>query len=99
MAQTKEQITSDNNGFAFPLQPSTDLGLAMLIVESEDGQNEPVAVVGTISEARDVAHRIFATGCGDWNRARTRPFAHYCTKSGLVGPTAATGSCARLQTC
>jgi hypothetical protein len=59
MALTKEQITSDNNGFAFPLQPSTDLGLAMLIAASEDGQHEPVAVVGTISEARDFANSDF----------------------------------------
>jgi len=59
MALTKEQITSDNNGFAFPLQPSTDLGLAMVIAESEDGQHEPVAVVGTISEARDFANSDF----------------------------------------
>jgi len=59
MAQTKEQITRDDNGFAFPLQPSTDLGLAMLIAESEDGQHEPVAVVGTISEARDLANSDF----------------------------------------
>jgi hypothetical protein len=59
MASTKEQITSDNNGFALPLQPSTDLGLAMLIAESENGQHETVAVVGTISEARDFAHSDF----------------------------------------
>jgi hypothetical protein len=37
MAQIKEQIPRDD-GFAFPLQPSTDLGLAMLIAESEDGR-------------------------------------------------------------
>ena len=43
------------NGFAIPLQPDTDLGLAMLIAESEDGHNEPVAVVGTINEAREAA--------------------------------------------
>jgi hypothetical protein len=59
MAQTKEQTTCDNKGFAFPLQPSTDLGLAMLMAESEDGQHEPVAVVGTISEARDLADSDF----------------------------------------
>jgi hypothetical protein len=47
--------TASYNGFAIPLQPDTDLGLAMLIAESEDGQHEPIAVVGTISEAREVA--------------------------------------------
>jgi hypothetical protein len=54
MAQTRSQTTT-HNGFAIPLQPDTDLGLAMLIAESEDGQHEPVAVVGTISEAWEAA--------------------------------------------
>ena len=54
MTPTRKQ-TASYNGFAIPLQPDTDLGLAMLIAESEDGQHEPVAVVGTISEAREAA--------------------------------------------
>jgi hypothetical protein len=45
MARTSQQTTT-HNGFAIPLLPDTDLGLAMLIAESEDGQHEPVAVVG-----------------------------------------------------
>jgi len=44
-----------HNGFAFALQPETDLGLAVLIAESEDGQHESAAVVATIREARSVA--------------------------------------------
>ena len=48
-----------HNGFSIPLQSDTDLGLAMLIAESEDGQHEPVAVVGTISEAQEVADSDF----------------------------------------
>jgi hypothetical protein len=51
--------TATQNGFAIPLQPDTDLGLAMLIAEGEDGQHEPVAVVGTISEARETANSDF----------------------------------------
>ena len=59
-----------NNGFAIPLQPDSDLGLAMLIAESEDGQHEPVAAVGTISEAREAAasdlrHRMQRLESGD----------------------------------
>ena len=54
MATTKKQFRT-YNGFAIPLQPDTDLGLAMLIAEDEDGQHEPVAVVATINEAREVA--------------------------------------------
>ena len=38
-------------------QPRTydGLGLATLIAEDEEGHHEPVAVVGTISEAREAA--------------------------------------------
>ena len=54
MTRTSQQ-TTNHNGFAIPLLPETELGLAMLIAESEDGQHEPVAVVGTINEAREAA--------------------------------------------
>jgi hypothetical protein len=43
------------NGFAIPLQPDTELGLAMLIAEDEEEQHEPIAVVATINEAREIA--------------------------------------------
>jgi hypothetical protein len=54
MARTKKQTTS-YNGFAFPLQPDTELGLAMLIAEDEEGHHEPVAVASTINEAKEIA--------------------------------------------
>jgi len=54
MARTNKPAQS-NNGFAIPLQPDTDLGLAMLIAEDEEGQHEPVAVAGTIQEAKEIA--------------------------------------------
>jgi len=50
---TKQPKTHD--GIAFPLQPDTELGLAMLIAEDEDGHYEPVAVAATINEARELA--------------------------------------------
>ncbi|MCX6621281.1 MAG: hypothetical protein NTY38_09400 [Acidobacteria bacterium] len=56
MARTTKQLITCN-GFPIPLQADTDLGLAMLIAESEDGQHEPVAVVGTINGARVAAER------------------------------------------
>ena len=34
----KQQKQTPTNGFAIPLTDTTDLGLAMLIAESEDGQ-------------------------------------------------------------
>ena len=54
MARTTKQ-TKSCNGFAFPLQHDTDLGLAMLIVEDEEGHHEPVGVTGSISEATEIA--------------------------------------------
>jgi hypothetical protein len=51
---TKSQ---NHNGFAVEITDATDLGLAMLIAESEDGQYEPVAVVSTVGEAREIAQR------------------------------------------
>ena len=59
MASTKKQFQT-YNGFAIPLQPDTDLDMAMLTAESDDGQHEPVAVVGTISEQnrRELSYRL-----------------------------------------
>ena len=54
MARTRKQ-TKTYNGFAIPLKPDTELGLAMLIAEDEDGHYEPVAVAATINEAKEIA--------------------------------------------
>ena len=51
----KQQEPAPTKGFAIPLTDSTNLDLAMLIAESEDGQYEPVGVVASISEAREIA--------------------------------------------
>jgi hypothetical protein len=51
---TKKQPAA-TPGFAILLTDSTNLGLAMLIAESADGQYEPVAVVASIGEAREIA--------------------------------------------
>ena len=54
MAHSRKQ-NKTFNGFAIPLQQDTDLGLAMLIAEGEDGSCLPVAVASTISEAKELA--------------------------------------------
>ncbi len=58
MTPTKKQ-TSSFGGFAIALQPDTELGLAMLIAEDEEGNHEPVAVTGTIKEATELAANDF----------------------------------------
>ena len=42
-------------GFAIQITDDTELGLAMLIAEDEDGHSEPVGVVVSINEAREIA--------------------------------------------
>jgi hypothetical protein len=58
MARSAKQ-TKTYNGFAIPLQPDTQLGLAMLIAEDEEGHHEPVAVASTINEAKEIADSDF----------------------------------------
>jgi hypothetical protein len=52
-------MTTNNpaDGFAVPLTETTNLGLAILIVESADGAYQPVATVSSIREAREIASR------------------------------------------
>jgi hypothetical protein len=54
MSRTTKQ-TKSYNGFGMPLENDTDLGLALLIVEDEQGHYEPVANVSTINEAKELA--------------------------------------------
>ncbi len=58
-SQTNQMIKNRYIGFAIPLHPDTDLGIAMLIAEDEEGHHEPVAVVSTINEAKEIAESDF----------------------------------------
>jgi|SRR5579883_2496730 hypothetical protein len=42
-------------GFAIQIKDDTELGLAMLVAEDEEGHYEPVGVVVSINEAREIA--------------------------------------------
>ena len=53
--QTNQMVEQRYSGFAIPLQPDTELGMAMLIAEDEEGHHEPVAVASTINEAKEIA--------------------------------------------
>jgi hypothetical protein len=55
MKTTTKKPATTYSGFALPLEPDTELGLAMLIAEDEDGHYEPVAVAATINEAKEIA--------------------------------------------
>jgi hypothetical protein len=54
MSMTTEKHTG-HNGFAIPLEDDTDLGLALLIAEDDEGRYQQVANVSTINEAKELA--------------------------------------------
>jgi hypothetical protein len=71
MARTnKTNKTEATPGFAIRLTDTTELGLAMLILESEDGSYEPLAVVSSISEAREMAADDLRRRMGDLERGK-----------------------------
>jgi hypothetical protein len=55
MKHAPKKQQKDYNGFAIPILPDTQLGLAMLIAEDEEGHTQPVGVASTINEAREIA--------------------------------------------
>jgi hypothetical protein len=85
---TKKQQQTPPNGFAIPLTESTDLGLAMLIAESEDGQYEPVGVVASITEAREIAESDLQGGMRRLERGDDPglcPYAYKVWANGIDG--------------
>jgi hypothetical protein len=50
--QTNMNVTP---GFAIKMEDDTELGIAMLIAEDEEGHYDPVAAVVSINEAREIA--------------------------------------------
>lgn len=88
--KTTMNTNPKHNGFAVEITDATDLGLAMLIAESEDGQYEPVAVVGTIREAREVAGddlrlRMQHIESGDYDDAGVCPYVYKVWARGVGG--------------
>ena len=60
MTRTHKQPWKQWHGFAVEIQPDTELGMAMLIAEYDTGAYEPIAVVATINEARQIASHNLA---------------------------------------
>ena len=87
--QRTEKQSKSNNGFAIPLQPNTDLGLAMLIAEDEEGHHEPVAVVSTIAEATEFARNDFRSRMSRLERGGDpgiNPYLYKVWAHGIDGP-------------
>ncbi len=71
MARTnKTNKTEATPGFAIKLTDTTDLGLAMLIVEGEDGSYEPLGIASSINEAREMAAHDLACRTRDLERGK-----------------------------
>jgi hypothetical protein len=81
---TKSQKQS---GFAIATTDTTDLSLAMLIAESEEGAYEPLAVVSTLAEAREIAQCDFRgrMPAPDNDGSRLCPVAYKIWARGIDG--------------
>ena len=55
MARTKQSRTNATPGFAIEIKDDTELGLAMLIADLGGGDYQPIGVVVSINEAREIA--------------------------------------------
>ena len=55
MARTKQTRTNATPGFAIEIKDDTELGMAILVAEFDDGNYQPVAAVVSINEAREIA--------------------------------------------
>ncbi len=53
--RTEHARTNRTPGFAIEIKPDTELGLAVLIAELAGGAYQPIAVVVSINEAREIA--------------------------------------------
>jgi hypothetical protein len=62
---TTTQTNYQPGGFAVPLTETTNLGLAILIVESADGTYQPISPVSSIQEAREIASRDLMSRIAD----------------------------------
>jgi hypothetical protein len=87
MKRTTKNQPKTYNGFAIPILPDTDLGLAMLIAEDETGHTHPVAVVSTINEAKEVAESDLAGRMRDLHHGKTPicPYEYKVWARGIDG--------------
>jgi hypothetical protein len=66
--QTKTPVTP---GFAIEIKDDTELGLAILVAEFGDGNYQPVGVVVSINEAREIAGSDMRGRMRDLERGKT----------------------------
>jgi len=84
---TKHNKTNATPGFTIEIKNDTNLGLAMLIAEDEEGHYEPVGVVVSINEAREIAASNMSGRRKDLERGKTPmcPYEYKVWATGLDG--------------
>ena len=68
---TKQTKTPATPGFAIEIKDDTELGLAILVAEFGDGNYQPVGVVVSINEAREIAASDMRGRMRDLERGKT----------------------------
>jgi hypothetical protein len=72
-------------GFAIQITDSTELGLAMLIAEDEEGSYQPVGCVISLNEAREIAACDLRRRMRDLERGADPGMCPYCYKVWAAG--------------
>jgi hypothetical protein len=72
-------------GFAIAIDDDTELGLAMLIAEDEEGHYQPVGCVVSINEAREIAQCDFSRRMRDLERGADPGLCPYVYKIWATG--------------
>ena len=70
-ANRKTKRAPKRSPFACPILEDTNLELAMLIVEDDAGSYEPLGVVATLNEAREIAEDDFRRRTKELERGGT----------------------------
>ena len=70
---TKQTKTPASPGFAIEIKDDTELGLAILVAEFGDGNYQPVGVVVSITEAREIAASDMRGRMRDLEHGKTPP--------------------------
>lgn len=87
-AASRKQQRPTTPGFAIVIKDDTELGLATLIAESEEGQYQPIGVVVSINEAREIAQSDLRMRMKELERGGDPGMCPYCYKvwaQGLEG--------------
>jgi hypothetical protein len=82
---TKQTKTNATPGFAIEIKDDTELGIAMLIAEDEEGHYQPVASVININEGREIAQSDLRRRMRELERGNDPGLCPYCYRIWATG--------------